>query len=520
MSGLPINIKTQNKMKKYIFYFAVLLTLAACRQPEASVPSSSTPTEEEAAIYPDYRDIVIPPNIAPLNVRITSDGDEFVGHISGNGKEVIAAAGADGKLKFDSIAWRELLDANKGKDLQVRLYSLRQGQWLAHPAYTITVAEEPIDRYLSYRLIEPSYELYRQMGLYQRDVTNFNESAIYENNRMNEKENNHCVNCHNFQNYSTDRMLFHVRSKHGGTVFINKGKAEKLNMRCDSILSSTVYPTWHPRRNWVVFSTNLTGQAFHLANPQKVEVIDYGSDLVFFDLDNKTLTNIFKTKDRMETFPCWTPDGKKIYYCSAYYPKLAALPDSTHSDRVLADYDSIRYNLMSVEFDEQTRTFGEPTVEFRSDSLHKSCTWPRVSPDGRYVLFTLADYGQFHIWHRSSDLYIKDVQTGDIRPLSAVNSETVDSNHSWSSNGRWIAVSSRRDDGSYSRVFIAYFDKNGNGHKAFMLPQEDPEHNTLRLKSYNLPEFSKNAVQMSAEELQKVVYNDDIEGVKYSGKIQ
>ena len=164
-------------------------------------------------------------------------------------------------------------------------------------------------------------------------------------------------------------------------------------------------------------------------------MIDYGSDLVFFDLDNKTLTNIFKTKDRMETFPCWTPDGKKIYYCSAYYPKLATLPDSTHSDRVLADYDSIRYNLMSVEFDEQTRTFGEPTVEFRSDSLHKSCTWPRVSPDGRYVLFTLADYGQFHIWHRSSDLYIKDVQTGDIRPLSAVNSETVDSNHSWSSNG-------------------------------------------------------------------------------------
>ena len=165
-----------------------------------------------------------------------------------------------------------------------------------------------------------------------------------------------------------------------------------------------------------------------------------------------------------------------------------------------------------------TRPWGPYTI---ADTIGKGHN-PEVyrTDDGRYVLFTLADYGQFHIWHRSSDLYIKDVQTGDIRPLSAVNSETVDSNHSWSSNGRWIAVSSRRDDGSYSRVFIAYFDKNGNAHKAFMLPQEDPEHNTLRLKSYNLPEFSKNAVQMSAEELQKVVYNDDIEGVKYSGKIQ
>lgn len=79
-------------------------------------------------------------------------------------------------------------------------------------------------------------------------------------------------------------MLFHVRGEHGGTVFIENGKVEKRIMKSDSILAGATYPTWHPTRNWVVFSSNQTGQTFHIRNKQKVEVVDYGSDLVFMML--------------------------------------------------------------------------------------------------------------------------------------------------------------------------------------------------------------------------------------------
>lgn len=497
-------------MKLLHYILPAALLLSACAS-EGTLPQSFSETKDSLQLFPDYRDIVIPPNIAPLNVQVKNPGSAYAASITGKKGQIIVNANEEGKLQIDTTEWRQLLSENKGGELRVAIYAEQEAGWVKFPEYAITVAQEEIDPYLSYRLIEPSYELYRQLGIYQRNLTNFTEKPIYENNRTYDADNNHCVNCHNYQNYSTEHMLFHVRANHGGTIFIDNGKARKMNMKCDSVLSNCVYPSWHPKKNWVVFSSNLTGQAFHTIDKQKIEVLDYGSDLVFFDVDNGTLTNIIKGKEAMETFPNWAPDGSRVYYCSAATPFLADLPDSVHSDALLARYDSIRYNLMSIPFDEQTRTFGEPVVEVKCDSA-SSITLPRVSPDGRYVLFTMGDFGQFHIWHKSSDLYVKDLQTGAVRPLSAANSADVDSYHTWSSNGRWIVFSSRRDDGSYTRPYIAYFDKDGRDHKAFLLPQEDPEHNLYLMKSYNVPELTRDAVRTTPEALREVIYNDEKTG--------
>ena len=489
-----------------------LTLLAACSAPEAQIPAESTPTSEAARIYPDYRDITIPPNIAPLNIQVKSAGEAFVGCIEGSSGRVLAAADDDGKLLFDSLEWRSLLEKERGKELTVTLYAQRPGGWVRFPAYKLSVAAEPIDRYLSYRLIEPSYELYRQLGLYQRDLETFNVATIYENNREYNDEENHCINCHNYQNYSTRRMLFHVRAKHGGTVFVTDGKAEKMNMKCDSVLSNAVYPSWHPTRNWVAFSSNQTGQVFHMVHRDKIEVVDYGSDLIFYDADKKQLKNILKTEADLETFPCWTPDGRKLFYCSAHVPEFVGKNADERQDLISRLCLQVRYNLWSVTFDPSTRTFGPPQLEFDCASTGRSCAVPRVSPDGRYVLFTLAPYGQFHIWHSAADLYVKDLATGQVRALSTTNSRDVESYHGWSSNGRWMVFSSRRDDGSYTRPYIAYFDAQGHGHKAFLLPQRDPEQNLLLTKSYNVPELTRDAVRTTPEQLKAVIYDDEKTG--------
>lgn len=495
----------------------VIFIASGCK-PKAELPSQYVEVDAVAQIYPDYMDIVIPPNIAPLNFIVRdSSSTAYVAQLQGDGEVLLVAATEDGVMKMDSVGWRNLLNASKGGRIEVNIYANRPDGWVHFKPYKIDVAEEPIDTFLSYRLIEPGYELYRQLGIYQRNLTNFTEVPIYENNREYLDGENHCINCHNFRMGSTESMLFHVRANHGGTIIVQDGKARKIQLKDSTIITSGVYPSWHPTENLVAFSTNKTGQAFHLYHPEKLEVLDESSDLLLYDVTKNEVCHIIRTSDDMETFPCWSPDGHTLYYCSAKRNYLLdpSLPDSIINQQLLVKFDSIYYDLMSISFDPKTRSFGQPRMEVNASSENKSISVPRVSPDGRYILYTKGDYGQFHIWHKSSDLWVKDLQTNDCYPLTEANSPDVDSFHSWSSNSRWFVFSSRRMDGNYTRPFIAYFDKNGKAHKAFVIPQEDPEWNILLLRSYNVPELSRDAVRISMKELRQCIYQTEGENATY-----
>lgn len=509
-------------MKKVFILLLAAIALTACR-PDAVVPATSTPTDEVLSIYPDYTDVVVPANIAPLNFRPETEGDEFVArYATADGKnEVIAAALKDQPLQFDTADWHTFTAAARGQEVSLTLYAQRGGTWYRHPEAHLTVAAEDIDPYLTYRLIEPSYETYRQLGIYQRNLTNFDETPIYENDGDFDINHSHCINCHTAQAYgATKRALFHVRAAHGGTVFIHENEAERMTMTTDSTLGNAVYPAWHPTENWVVFSSNRTGQVFHMADKDKIEVVDYASDLIFYDVENKTVSNVLKTPVEMETFPTWSADGRRIYYCSAYLPSLGQVPADLEPDALktalidtlINNHRDLRYNLMTLDFDPATRTFGEPRLVLDCKSMGKSAAVPRVSPDGRWLLVTLSDYGQFHIWHSSSDLYLLDLEAENpaatLRPLETANSDNVDSFHNWSSNGRWAVFSSRRDDGNFSRPYITYIDAEGKDHKAFLLPQEDPEQNLMRMRSYNVPELSRTPISITPGELKDVIYND------------
>jgi dipeptidyl aminopeptidase/acylaminoacyl peptidase len=327
-----------------------------------------------------------------------------------------------------------------------------------------------------------------------------------------EGPNGQCINCHNYQQYNPERMLFHARQNLGGTIVAYDGKIRKINMKNDSILSAGVYPTWHPELPLVVFSTNLTHQAFHVSSPNKIEVYDTSSDLIAYDVTRNEVTNIENDPDELEVFPYWAPDGKSVYYSSAHFE----YPDSTtnHVYEYVKRYNKVRYNIYRKSFDPATMTFGSRELVFAADSLGKSATLPRISPDGRFLLFTMATYGVFHIWHHDADLWMIDLQTLKARPARELNSKDTESYHSWSSNGRWVVFSSRRDDGDYTRPFIAHIDENGKGTKPFELPCADPDYHRQFVKCYNIPEFMKGPVTVRPQTFADVLKRDG-ELVKY-----
>ena len=174
----------------------------------------------------------------------------------------------------------------------------------------------------------------------------------------------------------------------------------------------------------------------------------------------------------------------------------------------------LKYNIYKKSFNPETMTFGERELVFDAMSHDMSATLPRVSPDGRWLLFTMGKYGVFHIWHHDADLWMLDLQTGGARPAKEINSSDTESYHSWSSNGKWVVFSSRRDDGTYTRPFFAHIDKNGHFTKPFELPCADPDYHRQFMKCYNIPEFMKGPVTIRPQDFADVLKKDG-EPVKY-----
>ena len=498
-------------MKHLLYTIMVALTLVSCGG--ASVPENFTQSESLPKIYPDYVDVTIPVNIAPLTFMMEQPVDEMVARLSFGNEEMVLGGE---KIQPDVDDWHDLLQQAKGQDITVEVYARQGEQWTRFQPFAYHVSTDSIDPYLSYRLISPSYVTYEELTLNQRCLENYDERVMVDNMLCSTEENGQCVNCHNYQKYNPDRMLFHARQNMGGTVVVYDGDIRKINMRNDSILSAGVYPTWHPWLPLVVFSTNRTGQSFHTAHHNKIEVFDSASDLIAFDVAKNQVTNIENDPQEFEIYPFWAPDGKTLYYCSAHFVYNDSLE---HETDVIMRAKEFKYCIYKKSFDPETLTFGPHEMVFNADSLDKSATLPRISPDGRFLVFTLGNYGCFHIWHHEADLWLMDLATGECRRFFFNDTAATESYHSWSSNGRWMVVSSRREDSNYTRPFIAHVDAQGRSTKAFVLPQADPEFHHQFMKSYNIPEFMRGPVKYDAKDFAKVLRNEDGEPVEYVQKL-
>ena len=493
--------------------------ILSCTSP--SIPTNATHTDKLPDIYPDYTGVTIPANLCPTNFMLP-DCEEAVARLSFNGLSF--TYGDENKIIIDEEEWQELRSAAAGSEtgIKVEVYGKKGDKWLSYKSFPIYVAKDTIDPYISYRLIQPSYVAYEDLAIVQRSLSSFEESDIYNNRMIHTEEKGQCINCHSFQNYGTNNMLFHMRQFCGGTMFVHNGQLKKIDLKTDSTLSAGVYPAWHPTAALVAFSTNTTRQIFHTADRDKIEVLDYDSDLILYDVEKNEVSHISNIPDEHECFPTWSPDGKTLYYTSAHFDSIQ-FPRGEKS--IPTNYDKLKYNIYSRSFDLTTHKFGEPQLVFDAVALNKSATLPRLSPDGRYLVFSIGNYGCFHVWHADADIcvikvpqsprgeliYSKNPSKNDIEQrnvtkelplggLEGLNSPFSESYPSFSSNGRWIMTASRRDDGSYTRPYIAYFDAQGKCHKAFAVPQRDPEHNTLLLRSYNRPEFMKCKVKITPQQ--------------------
>ncbi|MCU4163675.1 hypothetical protein [Carboxylicivirga caseinilyticus] len=445
-------------------------------------------------VYPDYTEVTIPKNIAPLNFMIKDDITAIQAVIKGDQNQMVL--NGTNTIRFNLKKWKQLLLDEK--KLAVTVSVQKNNEWIQYKSFNWYIADEEIDPYLSYRLIEPGYEVWNKIQLAERCIENFDEN-IFADNNLTEGS---CMNCHIYNNQNPSQSMFHIRGKHGGTVLNNNGNLRKLKTKTDKMLSNAVYGGFHPGGRYAVFSTNYIIPEFHAQGSKKLEVYDTASDLAILDFEtNQSITNPLLTDSlNFDTFPVFSADGNKIYYCGA---KAIDVPDSIQK---------LKYSICSISFDGEKGEVGTSVDTLWNARMtnHSACHL-KPSPDGKHLLFTEADYGTFPIWHREADLRLINLETGKIDSLNQVNGDYSDSYHSWSSNSRWFVFASKRQNGIYGQPYFCYIDKNGVAHKPFVLPQKNPDLYNITLKSYNIPELSLGPLPFDAMDIERLYWKQEAE---------
>jgi len=487
---MKTRIKSSECLRKSIFLLILVMGCFFCR--------SGVDLDEVdevlrfPQIRPDYAQTVIPPNIAPLNFAVLESGEGYfvrIGSIKGKSIEVHSR---DPRIIIPSKPWKALLAENRGNALFFDVYVKDDGpNWRHFKTIPNRIANEDIDGHMVYRKMKPIYSIWENIGIYQRSLENYDESVI-----LHGKSYGHgCVNCHTFNKNRPDRMFIGIRSLNYGssTLLVENGAVRKIGAKWG-------YTAWHPSGRWAVYPVMNVHQFFHSGGLAIRDVIDLDSVMVYYNLEEEKvkLEPGFSAKDRLESYPCWTPDGRTLYFCSA------AIPWTDRTEIPPENYDQVKYDLRRISFDPANETWSNPEVVLSSQETGLSILLPRISPDGRFLLFCMCDYGVFPVFRPSSDLYMMDLQTMAYRRLS-INTSYSESWHSWSSNSRWMVFSSKKQGGVFTRPYFSYVDESGKVYKSFVLPQKDPLFYDSFLKTYSVPELITGPIKVNSRALARAV---------------
>jgi len=125
----------------YLVFFLPLLYSCTTR-PDGDISVS----ELAPKLEPDYSEVTIPPNIAPLNFIIKETGSAYFVKISSAAGPEIEVSSKNGKIEIPERSWRKMLQNNNGNEFKVDIYSMdKQDKWSKFKTFTNRIAPEPID---------------------------------------------------------------------------------------------------------------------------------------------------------------------------------------------------------------------------------------------------------------------------------------------------------------------------------------------------------------------------------------
>ena len=394
---------------------------------------------------------------------------------------------------FPKEVWKVIREKAVANDGWIQVKGVRRiseykraaGVIRASPVVHFRISEDPVDRFIVYRLVYPQFQAQKTPDTFIRDLRSFEVRPFLLARQR------YCFSCHTFSSKTGTEGMMSIkmrfmagRERPSGVGILDMASGKGWKITFPFPHKGFTFMSWDPTGSKLAISAN---QSFASSTPviHETQELDYtSSDIAVYDLsqDRVILLPGASSPDYIEIYPAWTPDGKRIVF-----------------SRVKAGVSAriVRFDLYVVDYDDGR---GGTPVPVEGASLNgRSNYYARFSPDGRWMSFCMADQGS--LIEPSSDIYLLpgDLK-GPAHRLECNADYAADSWHSWSSNSRWLAFASKRDDGIYARVYLTHIDEEGHASPAIRLPVKD-----LPLKSFNLPEFLAREPRFKEGDLFEVV---------------
>jgi hypothetical protein len=370
---------------------------------------------------------------------------------------------------------------------------------------------EPIDKYLSYR---NNYfdEGMAPMSVKERDLENYSVKTLFDSQKLGGT----CMNCHTAKRNNINHGAIHIRGgSTGGTYIIDDSSLVRYTIPKEYKNLRLAYFDFHPQQEVIAFSTNrYDGAQRYIQNGKWCDFMtDTMGIIVLYDIKTNTLTTAKSVSDPAYDYasPCWSRDGKTLYFCRG-----------PHRD--VSQAYNYKFDLYKVEYDSNTKTFGNaecifpfshygvsgampkfsPTENFLVVSVIESSTFPSLNDGDYYIVYpdSIMPAGikyEISINGRKAKENTAPAPHAKIEAMTNANSLDGEKYHSFSSNGRWMVFSSCRLTGTQAITHIVYIDKNGKSSKPFILPQETPNFYKTNIQSFIFPNTSTVPANYDAE---------------------
>jgi len=303
-----------------------------------------------------------------------------------------------------------------------------------------------------------------------------------------------CANCHSFSKDGKTVGMDVDGPQNDKGMYAIASVAPQMSIRSQDVFTWNDFPDKPPGHRTIGFMAQLSPDGRYSVTTVNEEVfVDNFKDYRFLQVFYPTrgiLAWYDRTTGRIRALPgadnpsfvqtngFWTPDGKELIFARA--PARDAYPEGRKMAQYAGDplEPPIQYDLYRLPFNDGKG--GRPKAIAGASNNRMSNAFPKVSPDGRWIVFVESRNGQ--LMRPDGQLYIVPAEGGQARRMRC-NTALMNSWHSFSPNGRWLVFSSKSRS-PYTQMFLTHIDEEGDDSPAILI-----ENSTAANRASNIPEF-------------------------------